>query len=150
MTLAQGVASGQQEQLSLKAAQIDAASEAILQIDMEGRLVHFSQALCTMTGYSAAELTGIMLHEIKPPELALCIADNLKLLRASGQLNFESAYLAEDGRAVPVEVNARTMVSEGRLLVLSVARDITQRKRADLREHACSELLERIRQMLTV
>ena len=144
LKLAQAALSGQQEQLGIKAAQIDAASEAILQIDMEGRLVHFNRALCAMTGYGAAELAGLRLHDIKPPEFVGCIAGNLERLRESGWLSFESAYLAKDGRSVPIEVNARTMESEGRLLVLSVARDITQRKRADSRELARRGLLEQI------
>ena len=144
LKLAQGTVSDQREQLSIKAAQIDAAGEAILQIDMEGHLVQFNHALCAMTGYAAAELSGLRLHDIEPPECAEGIIPNLKRLRECGQATFESAYLAKDGTRVPVEVTARSMESEGRLLVLSVVRDITQRKRSDLREFARRGLLEKI------
>jgi two-component system, cell cycle sensor histidine kinase and response regulator CckA len=144
LKLAQAMVSDQKEQLSIKAAQIDATSEAILQIDLEGRLVQFNQALCGMTGYSAAELRGLRLQDIKPPEFVLQIASNLESIRAHGKATFESGYLAKNGAVVPVEVTARMMESEGRLLVLSVARDITQRKRSDLRELARRGLLEKI------
>jgi PAS domain S-box-containing protein len=132
----------QQEQLRIKAAQIDVADDAVLQIDREGRLVHFNQALCCMTGYTQEELAGIRLHDIEPPEYAERIIPNIRLLQEHGQATFESAFCAKDGRVVPVEVNARIMESEGDQLVLSIVRDITQRKRAELREKTRLKILE--------
>jgi len=138
----QGTITGQQEELSIKAAQIDAANDAILQIDGEGRLVHFNPALCRMTGYDAAELSGIRLHDIEPPEFAARIIPNLEQLRECNQTTFESAFIAKDGIVIPVEVHARTMENEGRSLVLYIVRDITQRKRAEQRELAQRGILE--------
>jgi len=134
LKLAQVTVSDQQVELSIKAAQIDAANDAILQIDWEGRLVHFNQALCKMTGYGAAELAGMRLHDIQPPEFAARVTANLEIIRKRKQATFESAYLAKDGTVVPVEVHARVMESEGRSLVLSITRDITLRKRSDTLE----------------
>jgi PAS domain S-box-containing protein len=134
LRLAQVTVSDQQIQLRIKAAQIDAANDAILQIDGEGRLVHFNQALCKMTGYDAAELAGMRLHDLEPPEFAARIMANLALIRERKQATFESAYLAKDGTVIPVEVHARMMESEGRSLVLSITRDITLRKRSDTLE----------------
>ena len=144
LKLAQGTVSDQQAQLLIKAAQIDTAGEAILQLDMEGRLMQFNQALCAMTGYTADELAGGNLHEIEPPEYAERVAHNMARLRESGQATFESAYVAKSGRVVPIEVNCQLMQNEGRPVVLSVARDITQRKRDELREQARRGILEQI------
>jgi two-component system, cell cycle sensor histidine kinase and response regulator CckA len=144
LKLSQGTVNDQREQLSIKAAQIDAASEAILQIDMEGRLVQFNHALCAMTGYAPEELSGFRLHDLEPPAYAATVLPNLQRLREVGQATFESAYLAKDGTLIPVEVTARVMQSAGRPLVLSVARDISQRKRAEQRELARRDLLEKI------
>jgi two-component system, cell cycle sensor histidine kinase and response regulator CckA len=144
LKLAQGTVLDQQEQLSIKAAQIGAVNDAILQLDLEGRLVHFNQALCTMTGYAREELTGKRLHDIEPPQSAKQILVNLERIRGCGQAAFESVFLAQGGTLVPVEVNAQTMLIEGRPLVLAIARDITQRKRADLRESARRAILEQV------
>ena len=134
----------QQAQLAIKAAQIDAAQDSILQVDPEGRLVHFNQALCRLTGYSEAELTGRTLHDIEPPEFASQVGLNMAKLLELGQASFESAFLAKNGAVVPVEVQARVMERDGRRLVLSIARDITQRRRAELRERNRLKTLERI------
>jgi PAS domain S-box-containing protein len=138
----QEVVIGQQEQLRIKATQIDAVEDAILQTDEEGRLISFNQALCTMTGYSESDLTGIKLNDIEPPESAAKMLSNIRLLRKQHYATFESAYLTKDGSVVPVEVRARTMESEGNPFVLSIVRDITQRKRDEMREQTRLKILE--------
>ena len=140
----QGIVDGQQEQLAIKAAQIDAANDSILQIDEEGRLVHFNQALCRLTGYQPEELAGVRLHEIEPPEYASQIEPIIRKLKELGEATFESAYRAKSGEVIPIEVHSRLMESEGRSLILNIARDITQRKRGELRERSRLKTLERI------
>jgi PAS domain S-box-containing protein len=141
---AQCTVDDQQAQLAIKAAQLDACDDAMLQVDEEGRLLHFNQALCRMTGYSQAELAGARLHDIEPPEFVLRIASNMRRLKERGQATFESAFLAKDGSVVPVEVCARMTRSEGRSVVLSMSRDITRRKRGELRERNRLKTLEQI------
>ena len=133
---------GQQEQLRIKAAQIDAADDAILQVDEEGHLISFNQALCSMTGYRRDELTGIRLHTIEPPEYAAKITGNIQLLKDTHQGIFESAFITKEGTTVPTEVHSRIMESDGRMLILSVVRDITQRKRDEIREQTRLKILE--------
>lgn len=140
----QGVIEGQRAQLEIKAAQIDAAHDVILQVDTDGRLVHFNQALCRLTGYTAEELAGSSLRAIEPPEHAELVEERLALLKERREATFESAYLSRDGREIPIEVHAHLTQSDGRPLILSIARDITQRRRLELREKSRLETLERI------
>jgi two-component system, cell cycle sensor histidine kinase and response regulator CckA len=141
---AQSTVMDQQAQLTIKAAQIDAALDVILQVDEEGLLVHFNQALCRLTGYSQTELTGKRLQDLKPPEYAAQVQAHIARMKLTGAATFESAYLTRDGSEIPVEVHAQVMQSDGRTLVLSIARDITQRKRAESRERNRLKTLERI------
>ena len=46
-------------------------------------------------------------------------------------MTFESAHVRKDGSVMPVEIHARIIDLEDRRLILSVARDITDRKRAE-------------------
>ncbi len=139
---AHGMLSKQQSELLTKAAQIDAANDAILLIDLDGRLHSFNQALCKLTGYAETELRGRRLQEIKPPVFAEQVTTNIRLLEQVGEAIFESAYLTKDGTVVPVEVRARTMTSEGRPMILTVVRDITQRQRDEMRKRTRSKILE--------
>jgi len=132
----------EQEQVRLKAAQIDAANDSILLTDREGRLLHVNNTLCHMTGYTQDELLQKRLHDIQTPEFAACTHDNMAMTLECGEAVFESAYLAKEGSVLPVEVHARTMTADGRSLVLSIVRDISERKRNELREQARLRILE--------
>ena len=52
-------------------------------------------------------------------------------LKALGSLNFESRHRTKDGRVFPVEISAKYLEYGGRAFNLAVARDITDRKRAE-------------------
>ncbi|MFW5856295.1 MAG: response regulator [Planctomycetota bacterium] len=53
-----------------------------------------------------------------------------QILRGEGVL-FENTHIARDGRRIPVEIHSRMIELGGRRLVLSVARDITERRKAE-------------------
>ncbi|MRR35433.1 PAS domain S-box protein, partial [bacterium] len=133
-----------QERLRIKAAQIDAANDAILQIDHEGRLLHFNQALCRMSGFSHDELTGRMLHDLEPPESVDHTKANLLLVTRDGEAMFDAAFLAKDGCSVPIEVHAHSMESDGGTFILCIARDVRERKRSEMREQARLRILEKL------
>ncbi|BCS52484.1 PAS domain S-box protein [Geobacter sp. SVR] len=134
----------QQEQLRIKAEQIDAAHEAILLLDLEGRLLQVNNALCRMTGYAQEELLGIRLNDIEPPEYAARIAANIRTIQEKGQATFESAHLTKAGKILPVEVSARIMSGHAQPLILSIVRDISERKRSERRETTKSLILEKL------
>ncbi|MFA7402743.1 MAG: PAS domain S-box protein [Pelobacteraceae bacterium] len=118
----------QQDELELKAELLDAATDAILLLDTQGRFVYFNNALQAMSGYSREELEQRGLHGIEPPEYAARIQANIDSLLEHGEAFFESAYLCKSGRILPIEVHARIANVNGRTLVLSMVRDISERK----------------------
>ena len=63
----------------------------------------------------------------------------LKELQEKGEISFESQHQRQDGSVMPVEVHARLIDMDGRRLILSVARDITDRKQAEEALHASEE-----------
>ncbi len=148
----------QQVDLELKAELLDAASDAILLLDTQGQLVYFNNALLAMSGYSREELLQLGLHGIKPPEYAARIQPNINVLLERGEAFFESAYLRKSGSILPIEVHGRVINFNGRTLVLSMVRDISERKeieytlvknidslkKAEHREQTRSGILERI------
>jgi hypothetical protein len=134
----------QKEQLRVKAAQIDAANDAILLLDVEGALVQINDAFYRMCGYEAGQLQGKRLHDIEPPEYLESIDLFLQLLVQDGELTYEAAFLAKDGSKLPVEINAQLMEADHKTLILCIARDISDRKRSERREQAKSQILEEL------
>ena len=117
-----------QEDLLLKSELLDTASDAVLLLDEKATFLYFNKALPLMTGYSTEELQQRGLHGIEPPDYAARILANIKNLLHHGEAFFESAYLRKSGSILPVEVHARVAVVNGRKLILSVVRDISERR----------------------
>lgn len=118
----------QQIELELKAELLDVASDAILLQDNKGEYICFNTALQTMTGYSREELLQCGMEGILPPEHAVRILSNSRMIIQQGESVFESAYLCKSGAVLPTEVHARVMNHNGRTLIVSVVRNISERK----------------------
>jgi PAS domain S-box-containing protein len=148
----------QQSDLELKAALLDAASDSILLLDSQGEFVYFNNALQVLTGYDRAELKQRGLFSIQPPENGDQIQLNIAMLQERGEAIFESTYLCKSGRVVPIEGHARVVTVNDRSLILSLVRDISERKeieqrlvdsvnfmkKAERREQVRSGILERV------
>ena len=108
---------------------LDSATDAVLLLDVTGRLCYFNEALCRISGYSREGLENRLIQEIEPPEYAAKVVENIqKLIASGGDAQFESVYLHLSGSIVPVEVNARPIEIQGKTFILSVVRDISERK----------------------
>lgn len=120
-----------EEQLKLSAQLLDSANDSINLADFDGNLLYVNETLCRAHGYSREELIGMNLHQLDIPEYAKLIESRYQEVREKGQATFESAHFRKDGSIMHVEVHSRLIESGNRKLVLSVDRDITERKRME-------------------
>jgi PAS domain S-box-containing protein len=125
---------------------IEHAQDVICTIDAEGRFVKVSPACRRVWGYAPEELAGRRYIELVAPE------DVEKTNRAAGEIvagrnltDFENRYRHQDGSLVNVMWSASWSPADG--LMFCVARDITERKRAEeALRRAHDELEERVRE----
>ncbi|OGV82391.1 MAG: hypothetical protein A3K19_06185 [Lentisphaerae bacterium RIFOXYB12_FULL_65_16] len=98
-----------------------------------GPIVSVNDATCRLLGYSREELIGHEITEFIAPESLVMgrspqIIDGLMRAR---QATFETVMVRKDGDRVPMEVNSAAIEGIGGQIVISLARDITQRKLAE-------------------
>lgn len=84
---------------------------------------------CQRLGYSRDELLSRSPLDIVPPERVGEILREVKKLLVSDQILFESEQARSDGSLCPVEINAHAMMLGGRRVIVSISRDITERRR---------------------
>ena len=94
------------------------------------KYVDVNEVVCRMLQYSKEELmqkrpTDISTRYHNPPEEQIGMQ-----LKETGHAVFETGHVRKDGTIIPVEINAHIISLGGKDLVLSIARDITERKRA--------------------
>ena len=109
----------------------DSAGDAIFIHDEEARMLAVNLRACEMLGYTNAELMSMSIGEIDSSEEARQAPDRIAWLMEQGHLAFKTTHQHKDGSLVPIEVNARKIIWQGQPAMMSICRDITERKRAE-------------------
>jgi PAS domain S-box-containing protein len=123
--------SNEREPESLYRALFDNAADAIVIHDMGGKFLEVNPVLCERLGYSREELLQMTPVDISSPEYAAIVQQRVETLRKAGHAIFETVHVRRDGTTIPIEASSRIIEYKGRPAVLSIARDITERKRAE-------------------
>jgi diguanylate cyclase (GGDEF)-like protein/PAS domain S-box-containing protein len=109
----------------------EAMPEAVMIHDEAGTILHINDVGAKRLEYAVEDLVGKNLRDIIKIENAALIPDHVRIARTNGSCTFETTYISHTGRAIVAEVNESPIELEGKSVILSVARDITERKRAE-------------------
>lgn len=107
------------------------ANDGIIIHDTEGRIFDINPTMYRRLGYTKQEMLSMTLKDLVTPEFAKKIKERTDKLESEGVAIFESADRRKDGTAMPVEVSARYIDFDGRKLIMSIVRDISDRKLAE-------------------
>ncbi|MDZ5696055.1 PAS domain S-box protein [Chelativorans sp. M5D2P16] len=134
------------------AAIVSSSSDAIVSKTLEGIVQTWNEGARRIFGYDPEEMIGEPITRIIPPELHSQEDDILARLRRGERLeHFETERVAKDGRRINVSLTVSPVHDRfGRIVGASkVARDITERKRAEeLQRLLISELNHRVKNTL--
>ncbi|MCC6594357.1 MAG: EAL domain-containing protein [Xanthomonadales bacterium] len=116
----------------------DAAPDAITLIDRQGAIVDANYAAERMYGWSRSELRQRTVYDLNP-ELPRDHMDRVwEELDIARSTTVETTNTRSNGERFPVEVHSRAYYEEDRKLIVALARDISERLRAE-RELRASE-----------
>ena len=125
----------------------ESAGDALLILDADGRLLDANRTACERLGYTRDELASMTADQIDTPEFATRFRERMTSLAERGSLSFESAHLARDGTVIPTEVIATTIELGGKTAILEIARDLTERRRAEAERIALEQQLRQAQKM---
>jgi len=118
------------EKIALMAQMLDDAPASITIHDFKGNFLYANRATINMHGYAdESEFRSINLHQLDGPESEAMLAERFKQIEETGEARFEVLHKHKNGHAFPLEVLAKTVVFNGTRGVISIASDITERKR---------------------
>jgi PAS domain S-box-containing protein len=129
------------------AALVESSDDAIVSKNLEGIVTSWNRGAETMFGYRADEMIGRPISTIFPPDRLAEEDDILARLRRGEKVDhFETVRQRKDGSHIDVSVTISVVRDDRRRIIgaSKIARDITDRKRAEVMLRDLNENLERI------
>jgi PAS domain S-box-containing protein len=126
----------------------EAAQNAVIQLDSEGKVCFWNSAAERMFGYRAEEILGRSMHQLLAPSRfrdAYGSAKERFALTGDGPAvnqTLELAALRKNGEEFPMELSLSSFKSSQGWNALGIVRDITQRKQSETLLRQQAELLQ--------
>lgn len=101
-------------------------------IDEEGLpsfYIDANNVACDWIGYSREELREMTIFATKPYLNREDVRDVVNKLKYGGEVTYESMDMGKDGRFIPVEIKSIYLTLDEEQYILSIARDISERKK---------------------
>ncbi|PKN26267.1 MAG: hypothetical protein CVU65_06225 [Deltaproteobacteria bacterium HGW-Deltaproteobacteria-22] len=107
---------------------LDSAPSSITVHDAQGNFLYANQRTFELHGYDKSEFLSLNLHQLDVPESAELIQDRIRLIEQDGQASFEVEHYRKDHSILPLEVSVKQVTWEGRPALLSIARDLSEKR----------------------
>jgi PAS domain S-box-containing protein len=108
----------------------DEARDIILLMDSRGHICDANRAALSAYGYSLEEITALHIRSLRAPTTHDEINDQMARAADNG-VQFETMHTRRDGSQFPCEVSSRKVELDGESFLVSVVRDLTDRRNAE-------------------
>jgi len=110
---------------------IDGMNDTVWVISLEGKFADVNKVAAKMLGYSRQELLSMEPKDIDAYLSAEAIKTLIRQMPNDEVQTFETKHKTKEGKIIPVEISSSLVTYQGKRHILSIARDITQRKKAE-------------------
>lgn len=125
----------------------DNAGDIILYHDLAGNILDGNQTALDKLGYTKEELIRLSLRDINAEDESADLGERLAKLKENGFIAFETVDITKTGERFPTEIHARLFSVRGENRVMSVSRDITERKKMEIELGSQQELLAQVEKL---
>jgi PAS domain S-box-containing protein len=109
-----------------------------------GDLIEVNEVACKRLGYNKEEFLQLSPSAIVSQKSINDFTLNMERLLKEGHVVFDLVHKAKDKKLIPVEINSHLFFYNDKPTVLSIARDITERKQAEEKLKRTSKLLREL------
>jgi PAS domain S-box-containing protein len=110
---------------------INGMNDTVEVIGFDGKFIDVNDASVKVLGYSREELLSMGPPDIDTSLTVEQIRDLIQRLPTDQVQVFETTHITKDGKTIPVEICSSLVTYQGKQAILSVGRDITERKKAE-------------------
>ena len=109
-----------------------------------GDFIEVNEVACTRLGYSKEEFLQLSPSAIVSQKSIYDFNLNMERLLNEGHVIYDLVHRAKDKKLIPVEINSHLFIYKEKPTILSIARDITERKQAEEKLKRTSKLLREL------
>ena len=139
-----------EEALRLTQFSVDNTGDAAFWMGPDARFIYVNEAACASLGYSPEELLSMTVHDIDPNFPASVWPEHLQEVRERGSFIVESKHRTKEGKIFPVEITVNYLEFEGSEYNCAFARDVTERKQAEIEREQMQTQLRQVQKMEAV
>ena len=117
----------------------DSMGDGVAISEPGGNFLEVNRVVCERLGYTRAQLLAMPVGAINSPTSAATIPKRVEAMLRGGRVRaIEATHVRRDGTEIPIEAVSRRIEFRGRPAILTVYRDVTERKRSEeaVREQA--------------
>ncbi|APE96302.1 PAS domain S-box protein [Halodesulfurarchaeum formicicum] len=107
---------------------LERMNDAVFVHATDGPFLFVNQAACERYGYTEADLAEMTPADLDVPAEAEHVEERIETVTTQGEYVFETEHRTATGETFPVEVSASRITFRGEPAVLSIVRDVTERK----------------------
>ena len=109
------------------------SSDEIFLADFDGNFIEINNTAVQRLGYTREELMKKNFADIKTPKYVPLVKVNIEKILKNNSHVYESEHVAKDGTVVSLEMSSRVIDYFGKPAILTIARDITERRELERR-----------------
>lgn len=106
------------------------ANDAMIFLDREGNILEVNEAAMKIYGYNSEEFAAMSIFDLRRPEKTPEILGQMQAADEKGVI-FETIHYLKNGNPINVEVSSQGAFLGNKRVLLSIIRDITERKKAE-------------------
>ncbi|MFO7761770.1 MAG: PAS domain S-box protein [Desulfobia sp.] len=110
---------------------IDGMNDTAFVINFDGKFIEINESAIKKLGYQRNELLSMGVTDLDPYLSSERIKALMQKIKSNARQIFETEHKTKNGEIIPVEISSSLISYQGKEAILSVARDISDRKLAE-------------------
>jgi PAS domain S-box-containing protein len=95
------------------------------------RIIEANETACRKLGYTKEELTSLGLQDIRSEDMKDKLPETYRNLLQREHYVYDSVHITKDGRKLHFEVSGHSLMMNGKKVIMTLCRDITERLNAE-------------------
>jgi PAS domain S-box-containing protein len=105
------------------------ANDGIMLLDGNGSILNVNNKTCEIHGFERSSLVGANVSTLETEENGHLFRERMERILAGESLLFETQHYRKDGSKVTLEVSSRAIEVDGKMLIQSFLREITEKQK---------------------